>query len=141
MVRGWIRIAEAFIAILLITGALLVIINQSYVSLSPSSKVYETEISILREIELNDDLRRDILNVVNIPVEDKDANFPLSVKEKINESLNSLSANLNCSAKICSLTELCVLDKYPKEDTYAQQVAITANMETYAPRQLKLFCW
>ena len=52
---------------------------------------------------------------------------------------------LNCEAMVCVLNEVCPLDPFPDEakdkDIYAKSVAITANLETYDPRQLKMFCW
>ena len=60
--RGWIRVVEAFVAILLITGVLLIVINKGYIGKKDISKqVYDTELSILREIELDDGLRNQIL--------------------------------------------------------------------------------
>ncbi|MBD3247200.1 hypothetical protein GF378_01110, partial [Candidatus Pacearchaeota archaeon] len=51
--RGWIRIIEAFIAVLLVAGALLIVINQGYIGKADiSEQVYEVQLAILREIEL-----------------------------------------------------------------------------------------
>lgn len=141
--RGWIKIVEAFISILLVTGVLLVIINRGYIGKSEiSSRVYDAEVSILREIELNDDLRREILEIdekeISFPLSSTDKNFPLSVTNKINERVPNY---LTCEAQICELDKVCVLDKYIDRDVYVQSVAIAANLENYKPRQLKLFCY
>ena len=63
--RGWIKIVEAFIAVLLITGVLLVIINKGYIGKQDiSSKVRETLTAILREIQLDKDARTEVLGIV-----------------------------------------------------------------------------
>ncbi|GAJ11607.1 unnamed protein product, partial [marine sediment metagenome] len=66
--RGWIRIVEAFVAILLVTGVLLVIINKQYIGKDDiSAKVYDVELSILREIQSDTALRDSILQAGTLP--------------------------------------------------------------------------
>lgn len=135
--RGWIRIVEAFVAILLIAGTLLIVINKGYIGKKDISKdVYEIETSILREIELDDNLRAEILNA-NLD-EVNEGNAP-KTRDKINVRKPDY---LECRAKICKMNEICVLDSLDIEkEIYAQSVAISASLDTYDPRQLRLFCW
>ena len=137
--HGWIRIAEAFVAILLITSVLLIVINNGCVGKKDISlKVYKVEFSILREIQTDNELRDGVLEAGEPPIKWDDDNFPLNVKNKI---LNRAPNYLSCEAKICKIEDDCVLDKEIKEEVYAQPGIITANLEIYDPRQLKLFCW
>jgi len=132
--RGWIKIVEAFIAVLLIAGVLLVVINKGYIGRTDiSEQVYQTQLAVLREIELDSQLRTAVLAA------DFGENIPASVEERINKRMPDY---LNCSAKICELDAVCSLGEYPfDKDVYAQPVAITAEGDNYDPRQLKLFCW
>ncbi len=140
--RGWIKIVEAFVAILLVAGVLLIVINQGYIGKKDiSSQVYDVEISILREIQLNYTLRDDVLNAGEPPIRWNDTNFPQSIKDKINDRAPNY---LDCKAKICEMDEICELDEYLEKDVYAQSVAITTTLETPEEqqlRQLKFFCW
>ena len=62
--KGWIKVVEAFFAILLIGGAILIIINQNASSNENiSSGIYEDELAILRAVQLNDTLRANILGL------------------------------------------------------------------------------
>ncbi len=130
--RGWIEIVEAFVAILLIAGVVLIILNQSYLSKSDiSEKVYNVEVFILREIQTSDHFRQEISDAEEpLPIEWEDDRFPQDVKEKIIERTPDY---LNCTAKICNLNETCSLrrteeiEKQIKDkDIYAQSVSITA---------------
>ena len=133
--RGWIRIVEAFVAILLISGTLLIVLNKGYLKNKDiSSKVYDSQISVLREIELNDELRNEILNIPGLPTENISANVT-------NKILDRIPTYLECKAKICKMDRICELNSYPNKNVYAQAVAISATSKKYAPRQLKLFCW
>ena len=135
--KGWIRIIEAFVMILLITGILLIVLNKGYISKNDNSQeIYENEQGILREIQLNNSLRQEILDIGVLPVE-WDI-FPENVKNKI---ISEIKPYLNCEAKICDVNEICVLSKISNEDIYVQKAIITATLEKYSPRQLKLFCW
>lgn len=138
--RGWIRIIEVFIAILLITGILLIVLDKEEgLEKDISSKIYKAEVSILREIQLNNSLREDILDLdVTNPVEWEGEYFPSNVKSKITSRTPNY---LTCKAKICSLDSVCDLSESSEDDIYAQSAVISANLQKYDPRQLKLFCW
>ena len=130
--RGWIRIVEAFMAILLITGIALTIIGTSYIRKSEqSAEIYILENIILKEIELEDALRTDILGV-NIGDD-----VPQSVINKIDEET---PGGFDCSSKICSIDDSCILET-DEENVYARSAIISSDLITYSPRQLKIFCW
>lgn len=139
--KGWIRIVEAFIAILLIAGVLLTLINRGYIAgKNPAEKIYSFQLYTLREIELNDDLRDIILNIPNedLSLESDNINFP----SEVNNSISSRTPNyLECKSKICPAEEICSLKKYVEKNVYAQAVIISANLTLYDPRQIKIFCW
>ncbi len=132
--RGWIRIIEAFIAVLLITGVLLFVINKGYIGKRDiSEQVYQVQLAVLREIQLNSDLRTQILS---ISLEEE---VPEEVTAKINKRIPDY---LNCTSSICNLSSVCPMEEvFIERDIYAQSVAIAAEGEEYGPRQLKLFCW
>lgn len=141
--RGWIRIVEAMVAILLITGTILVLINKNNED-NPRlvENIYNFQISLVREIQLDESLRTNILLV------DQD-NLPLDWADFSNNGLSGLMSKINsrtpsyleCEAKICELDKICSLNKLLDKNIYSQSVAITATRDIYSPRQLKLFCW
>jgi len=136
--KGWIKIVEAVISILLVTSVVLIFINQGYIGQKDiSSKVYAVELSILREIELNNTLRNDTLNA-ELPMEWNNEFFPLELKNKI---VARTPSYLNCEAKICEMNDTCIIEKDFDKDIYSQAASIVSNLEIYSPRQLKLFCW
>jgi len=135
--RGWIKIVEAFASILLIAGALIVIINSLGLKIPDSSLlVYDSEYAILREIQLDNNLRGDILSET-ISVGGSDA--PVSVKDKINLKK---PAYLECEAKLCEINDKCTITSAPNDkDIFVQSAFFGANQADYAKRKLNLFCW
>jgi hypothetical protein len=143
--RGWIRIVEAVIAVLLVAGVMLTLVNKGYIGKKDiSSQVYGVETSVLREIELDDILRNEVLNAAltaDNGVESDESGFPEGVKSSI---VSGIPDYLECQAKICPLKDVCKLkDADLSKDIFVRSVAITVTTQTtqYSPRQLKLFCW
>ena len=136
--KAWIKIVEAFTAVLLVTIVLLIIINSEYIKREDiSTRIYNIQVSILREIQFNDTLRIEILDVASVPVEWDD--FPQNLKNKIIERTPNY---LECNARICSPEDLCDFTGTIDKDIYAESIIISATLESgYKPKQLKLFCW
>lgn len=138
--HGWIRLIEVFVAILLLTGVLLIVVDRNNPSKesSASLEISKKEISILRDIELNDTLRTEILNAQSLPVEWN--NFSSGLPNVKNRIEYLTPPNFKCGAKICWLNRACLIDELFGENIYAKSVVISANLNKYSPRQLKLFC-
>jgi len=141
---SWIKIVEAFFAILLIVGVLLFLISKGYVGKTNNEeKVYRIENSILREIELDDDLRNNVLETT-IPGDGQPASPPQQVEAKIEERKPNY---LTCASSVCDPQSACGLPSagggYPQDtEVYAQSVLITATLDRgYNPKKLKIFCW
>lgn len=138
--KGWIRLVEVFIAILLMTGVLLIVANRN--NPTEENAIYlemsQKELAILRNIELNDSLRTEILNAPSLPIEW--GGFD-SVVPNVKSSIIYLTPpDLQCEAKICWTNRICTLDELSGDNVYAESVVISADLNKYSPRQLKLFC-
>jgi len=146
--KGWIKIFEAVIAILLIASVLLIVVGQRSIQKNEDSlEIYKEEISILREVQLNNSLRADILESDNLPIgwDDFETNGLTEIKEKISLKIPDY---LDCEAMVCNMTDNCILDRDSRKAIYAQSVVIAVNVDSLPDfnistdsRQLKLFCW
>lgn len=140
--RGWIKVTEAVIAILLLIAIILVALKEDI----PQNETKEQEIhnaqrAILREIQLTESLRDEIIGTDD---EVEWADLPAGTKSKIEDET---PVTLDCVAKICSPSDECILpdgiapESTDEENIYVETVMITTNTETYKPRVVKLFCW
>lgn len=138
--RGWIEIVEAFVAVLLIAGVILVVLNKGYLPKTDiSGSVYETELSVLREIQTNSTLRITIVSVPEpMPVSWEDSRFPTEVKNKI---IARTPNYLSCVGRICRMNETCSLEESKGKDIYSQSVVISSTLQELSYRQLNIFCW
>lgn len=136
--QGWVRLVEVFVAILLIAGILLLITKNTAQEEPISAKISEQEIAILRDVQLNYTLRTEILNANSLPLEWEyfDSEIP-NVKSRI---LSLIPPTIDCKGKLCLINDTCILGNLAKSNVYAEAIVISADLNTYSPRQLKLFC-
>lgn len=138
--NGWIEIVEAFVAVLLIAGVVLIVLNRGYLQKTDiSDQIYDSQLSILREIETNDTMRTEVLSApAPLPIEWEDPRFPADVKSRI---IVRTPNYLMCSGKICDMNVTCSLSGNKEKDIYSQSVAISSTLQDLGYRQLNLFCW
>ena len=136
--KGWIKIAEAFIAVLLVTGVAIIVVGGGIRGEDISKKVYDIEIFILRDIRLNNTLRSEILGTSGTIDWNNFSEQAPKIKDKIESKRPGW---LECEGKICSPESLCLLEEESKKSVYVHSVLITSTLDTLNPRQLKLFCW
>lgn len=58
--KGWIRVIEAFVAVLLISGVALIVLDKESSQGTTSNLAQDTELAILRSVQLDDNLRDEI---------------------------------------------------------------------------------
>ena len=138
--RGWIKVVEAFVAILIIGAALILIIEQNIGSDEDiSSGIYKDEMAMLRAVQLNDNLRTSILGISDesLPLILDDTLFPADVRAKIQ---NERPSYLICNAKICKIDQECTIENSAAANIYVSKAAIFANLIKYNPRKLVISC-
>lgn len=134
--KGWIKIVEAFIAILLVAGVALIVVQSGGLQREDiSTGIQDIQISMIREVQLNNTLRDEIVNT-NGEVEWE--SFPSETKAKIESKTPSY---LTCQAKLCGPGANCLFTGQEETDVYAQSALISSSLDTFNPRVLKLFCW
>lgn len=141
--KGWIRIVEVFISTALILGIVSLIVTDRHISgENIENEILAKQTLILKNIQLNDTLRDEIVNYGGIiPISSEDVDFPEKTLEKINLELSS---DLECYVKLCEIGDTCLAEEIQMEsekDVYARTIPIFANNALYSPKQVKLFCW
>jgi len=142
--KGWIKIVEAFTAILLVSGVLIVILGDIKTETQDTSlQVYDSEYSMLRDIQLDSSFRNSVLTVLenSLPVEWE--SFETAGLSGVKTNIESqIPSYLECKAKLCKISDLCSLSSAPaNENIYVESIIISANSNVYNPRKLNLFCW
>ena len=134
--RGWIRILEATIAVLMVTGILITVYSRHIdKNPGPDDYIYSLQKQILMDISYRNDLRNYALTE-NISILDEYVN-------------GKIPQTFNYSLKICNFESPpspCKLDAEEfiatkDKNIYAEEIIISANFETYDPKKIKLFVW
>jgi len=129
--KGFLRIIEAVLAIMIILGVLLVVSGrngQEEVDLSESISPYLEEIA--KDITLRDDI------IVGDPdARDNVFNFL---------SLRITNPSLGFDVVICEPEDTCALDPYPSDASqglFAGERVISSTLQDYDPKKVKVFLW
>jgi len=126
--KAWIRIAEAFLAILIVIGVLLVIMSKQDTTTNISEVIYERQDQILDLISENNTLREDIIIGDNIEVN--------------NLIVKMVPSSWEFETKICEIDDICSMESsiYDR-DVYAEERLITSTLTQYSPKKLRFFVW
>jgi len=131
--KGWLRIVEAALAILIIFGVLLTVVGTRQIILN-GQDLSALIPPLLEEISKNVTLREKIISNDSSAI--IDINFYL--KERIKQPY------LNYAVKICIPTEVCSLESYPtnaRGDVFAAERIISSTLTQYNPKKIKIFLW
>jgi hypothetical protein len=136
--RGWIRILEATIAVMVIAGVLLVVYSgEVEESTARQDSIFILQKQILNQISHKDDFRALVLESSG------------ESTELDNYAREVLGNSLNFSLRICDLTTpasacnmnsddfISVMDR----EIYVEEIIISGNYATYNPKVVRLFVW
>lgn len=142
--KGFIRIVEASIAIMIILGALLMISSDREERITRD--LTEILYPILDEVAQNQTLRVEIIQVYDTSISSglpPNNNVIFNLKKFLNGSIRNPSLKFDIS--ICELNFVCPIEPYPDtdEEIYAVERVISTSIDesAFAPRKLKIFLW
>ena len=126
--KAWLRILEAFLAVIIVLSAILIIMVKQTPKTDISGEVYEKQRQVLDIISKNDSLRNNIL---------------IQDNTKINELIfNLIPKNWNYSTSICNISLICPNPLQVHEtDVYTTEIIVTSNLTKYSPKKLRFFVW
>jgi len=137
--RGWLRILEATIAIMLVSGVLLVMYSRSVDKVDISERVYSLQREVLMDIALDSELRQAALVVADDEMDSSVLN--VFAGEKIPDAFEflvlvcPLVQSNSCNPGVDYVTE--TRDK----DVYVEDIVIAGTHDQYVPKKVRLFVW
>ena len=146
--RGWMRILEATIAVLIVAGVLVVVYSRQEIrGVDQTDYFYNLQRQILMDVSSRSNLRLAVLKTENV----NDDYFDV-----VNDFIRlRIPEAFNYTIRICELTSpptpckindddyIATLDK----DVFVEEVVISSDLgnqrgeEYYAPKKLRLFVW
>jgi len=131
--RGWIRITEAVIAILIMASVLIVLYTNDTPNVSYSDYVFNLQTRILMDVADRPDLR-------NATLYSNETYTHPKLKEYFD---NSIPTNFNYTVVVCNLSaSICNADLSSVEkEIFVEDRIISSNLEKYDPKMLRLYIW
>ncbi len=137
---GFLKILEAFLAIMLIAGVLTFIYISQVRQPQQEDYVYQLLRLSLKEISNNPDLRENVLNLdygeYDSSTNDGNAQNIANVTEEI------LPSDYEFKFKICKLDSACGLQNLPDKEVFSQEVSVSSTLEEFdEPKKIRIFVW
>jgi len=126
--KAWLRILEAFLAVMIILSAVLIIMSKQKTTVDLSEEIIQNQDRILDIISKNNTLREKVI---------------LKQEESLtNEISKMIPPTMKFAIKICEIESACYTDKTPNDkEVYTREVLITSTLEQYSPKKLRFFVW
>ena len=124
--KAWLRIIEAFIAILIVASVLLFTITKAPKP-DRTEEIHKMQRSILEQVASNDALREEIIK-----------NDATNTSSFINFIVDK---KWEVRIKICEIVDICKMDDYVEKEIYVDEILISSTLQEYQPKKLKLFMW
>lgn len=130
--KGWLRIVEASIAILIIFSVLIVVNTRTQLA-QENVDLTSLTTPILEEMARNVSFRDQIV--------ENGKSFEGEVRNFVGARLTQTSVKYDVA--ICDISEICSLPAYPSdaEEIYAGERVISASLNYYSPKKVKIFLW
>jgi len=137
--KGFLRIVEAFIAILIIAGAMSYVYVQKIDKPNEAESIKQLEKIILTQIANNEDLRLAVLKGDSGLETSEAVNHRITINNTISPSVPS---EYNFATKICNLDQVCELGTYnANKEVFVNEITVSSTLEYYGPKKLRLFMW
>ena len=133
--KAWLKIVEAFIAVMLIASTLLIFYSRTVESKTGIDYLYNIEKSILQEIASDNSLRVKIVGTAS-----GCSTNPNAENEITAFALTRIPENFNVGIRICEVGDICSLSSF-KENVYSSERIVSATLECNNPKILKIFMW
>jgi hypothetical protein len=126
--KGWLRIMEAVIAILIVFGVVIYVVSKQNYTPDRTQEIYEKADYVLEIISKNDTLRQMFID---------------DQKDKLEQEISKLMpASWNFSTCIVSNILLICSTPTPRDkEVYVKEVLIVSTIQKYSPKKLRLFIW
>ena len=130
--RGWIRIMEAVVAILIMASVLIVLYTNNTPQVSYAQYISDLQIRILDDVALSPELRNATL-----------FSNETYIQPLLNNSVFSkVPSNFDYALVVCSLTNSnCVFPNNLTQEVYVEDRIISSNLQNYNPKILRFFIW
>ncbi len=135
--KGWIRIVEAFMAIVILLAFVMVLLSQMRDLEGEKSLVEKNNFKILKGIEINLSLRNEALSL-SLPAYFNDSGPSSNFKKYLS---NRTLIGENCFLYFCALNDSCKLQTEVLKEVYSSEIFLYANSTFYSPRKIKVFCY
>ncbi len=135
--KGWIRIVESFMAIVILLGFVMVLLNQMNNFNEGKSLIEKNNLKILRNIETNLSLRNEALSL-SLPSYFNNSGSSTNFEKYLSDKV---LVGESCFLYFCDLISSCNLKTEVLKEVYSSEIFLYSDSSVYSPRKVKIFCY
>jgi|ETNmetMinimDraft_26_1059896.scaffolds.fasta_scaffold32784_2 hypothetical protein len=137
--RGWLRILEATIAVLIVISTLVVVYsNQPTRTIDLEEYMYNLQKKILLDIGSRSDLRANVLNYGDFENSTALENFTsMNVPSSFRHSIKVCDLS---NGNVCKLNNTEVIETKNK-NVFVEETIVSADFGDYNPKKVRVFIW
>ena len=146
--RGWMRILEATIAVLIVAGVLVVVYSRQEIrGVDQTDYFYNLQRQILMDVSSRSNLRLAVLKTENVNDDYFDVVndfIRLRIPEAFNYTIRI--CELGSDVDFCKVKDSKIVGEIRDKNVFVEEVIISADLgdgsePKYEPRKLRLFVW
>jgi cell division protein FtsL len=124
--KAWIRIVEAFIAVMIVASALIYLVSKQTNPQESQTEIFNIEKAVLNEIAMSENLREKVL---------------ISDNQSINDFAKRRIPNgMQFEIRICEVDSVCGASSIELgKQVYTDEILISSTLKIYSPKKLKIF--
>lgn len=135
--KGWIKVVEAFIAIIFLVGVIFLVVSSEKFKKQEPNLYEEMAYEVLFDMQINDTIRKEIISQTDFDIDSNSTGFSAVLRDYL--KLHEISG-ADCYTKVCSAIGDCLIDRDFDGDIFVSEILITSSVDSYSPRKVKMFC-
>lgn len=139
--KGWIKIFEAAISIMLVLGFMILLYGQSIEKPRKAENLLRWEGQILDELKNIPELRQKIIEKNEFGFDDKGyCKSEGDIYGFISERLENSFPGFYFECRVCEVDEVCGMREY-REEVFSEERIISSTLIQFSPKKIRIFVW
>lgn len=139
--KGWIKIFEAAISIMLVLGFMIFLYGQSIEKPKKAENLLRWEGQILDELKNIPELRQKIITR-NESEFDKEGycTDKGDISSFVSERIRNSFPGFDFECRVCEVDEVCGMRKY-RDEVFSEERIISSTLIQFSPKKIRIFVW
>jgi len=138
--KGWIKIFEAAISVMLVLGFMILFYGQSIEKPRKAENLIRWEGQILDELKSIPEFRQKIIEKNESEFDSDGYCKRGDIRNFIDERLRNNFPRFSFECRVCEVNEVCGMKEY-KEEVFSEERIVSSTLTQFSPKKIRIFVW